>query len=97
MQAGRNAPQGFSLLCVRLREKGLEPRLAAHAVATNDDWGGTTTLKNAFASVGAFAFSSDASRDAAIAVELPSGAFTATVSGKNNSTGVALVAGNELP
>lgn len=59
--------------------------------AVNDDWGGNGALKAAFSSVGAFAFVSDTSKDAAIVVELPAGAYTATVSGKNNATGVALV------
>ncbi len=66
-------------------------------VATNDDWGGTAALKAAFASVGAFAFTLDTSKDAALVVELPAGAYTATVSGKNSTTGVALVEVYELP
>ena len=66
-------------------------------VATNDDWGGTAALKAAFASVGAFAFAPDTSRDAAIVVELPPGAYTATVTGKNTTTGVALLEVFELP
>ena len=65
--------------------------------AQNDDWAGTAALKAAFASVGAFAFADDASRDAAVVVELPPGTYTATVSGKNNTTGVALVEVYELP
>ena len=65
--------------------------------AQNDDWAGTAALKAAFASVGAFAFADDASRDAAVVVELPPGTYTATVSGKNNTTGVALVEIYELP
>ena len=66
-------------------------------VASNDDWAGTAAIKAAFTSVGAFAFVSDTSKDAAVAVELPPGAYTATVSGKNNTTGVALVEVYELP
>jgi hypothetical protein len=66
-------------------------------LAFNDDWRGTVALKEQFQSVGAFRFFSDASRDAAVAVELPPGAYTATVSGKNNTTGVALVEVYELP
>ena len=66
-------------------------------VAQNDDWAGTVALKTAFSSVGAFAFVGDTSKDAAIVVELPPGAYTATVSGKNNTTGVALVEVYELP
>ena len=66
-------------------------------VATNDDWRGTPALKAAFTSVGAFALATDTSRDAALAIELPPGAYTATVSGKQNTTGVALVEVYELP
>jgi hypothetical protein len=66
-------------------------------VAMNDDWGGTAALKAAFASVGAFGLASDTSKDAAVVVELPPGAYTATVTGKNNATGVALVEVYELP
>jgi hypothetical protein len=68
-----------------------------NVVATNDDWRGTATLKAAFASVGAFAFAADNSRDAALVIELPPGAYTATVSGKGGTTGVALVEVYELP
>ena len=66
-------------------------------VATNDDWRGTAALKAAFTSVGAFALATDTSRDAALAIELPPGAYTATVSGKARTTGVALVEVYELP
>jgi hypothetical protein len=68
-----------------------------NVVATNDDWRGTAALKAAFASVGAFGFASDGSKDAALAIELPPGAYTATVSGKGGTTGVALVEVYELP
>jgi hypothetical protein len=66
-------------------------------LATNDDWAGTAALKAAFASVGAFAFAADSSRDAALVLELPPGAYSVTVSGKNATTGVALVEVYELP
>lgn len=66
-------------------------------VATNDNWRGTTALKATFASVGAFGFASDTSADAAVAIELPPGAYTATVTGKGDTTGVALVEVYELP
>jgi len=66
-------------------------------VATSDDWAGTAALKAAFTSVGAFPFSGDTSKDAALVLELPPGAYTATVSGRNNTTGVALVEVYELP
>jgi hypothetical protein len=75
----------------------LRPLNSATIVAANDDWAGTAALKAAFAGVGAFAFAEDTSRDAAVVIELPPGAYTATVSGKGGTTGVALVEVYELP
>ncbi len=75
----------------------LRPLGSENIVATNDDWRGTPALKAAFTSVGAFALATDNSRDAALAIELAPGAYTATVSGKQNTTGVALVEVYELP
>jgi hypothetical protein len=75
----------------------VRPLGSENIVATNDDWRGTPALKAAFTSVGAFALAADTSRDAALAIELPPGAYTATVSGKQNTTGVALVEVYELP
>lgn len=75
----------------------VRPLGSENIVATNDDWRGTAALKAAFASVGAFSFASDASKDAALVIELPPGGYTATVSGKSGTTGVALVEVYELP
>ena len=75
----------------------VRPLGSENIVATNDDWRGTPALKGAFSSVAAFTFTADTSRDAAIAIELPPGAYTATVSGKAGTTGVALVEVYELP
>ena len=75
----------------------IRPLGSATLAGANDDWNGTASLKTAFAAVGAFPLDADASRDAALAVELPPGAYTATVSGKGNTTGVALVEIYELP
>lgn len=66
-------------------------------VADNDDWAGTVELKAAFASVGAFAFASDGSRDAALTATLQPGSYTAQISGVGGTTGVALVEIYELP
>jgi hypothetical protein len=66
-------------------------------VATNNDWGGTTALKNAFTSVVAFALSPDTSKDAALVFSPTPGAYTAKVTGVGNTTGVALVEVYELP
>lgn len=75
----------------------LRPLGSSTIVATNDDWRGTAALKSAFTSVGAFGFAVDASKDAAFAIELPPGAYTATVTGKSGTTGVALIEVYELP
>ncbi len=75
----------------------VRPLGSENIVATNDDWRGTPALKAAFTSVGAFALAADTSLDAALAIELPPGAYTATVSGKQNTIGVALVEVYELP
>lgn len=78
-----------------------DPRIAitseGRTVAESDNWGGTAELKAAFASVAAFAFATDNSRDAALVVTLQPGNYTAQVSGVNNTTGVALVEVYEVP
>lgn len=60
-------------------------------IDTNDNWGGTTEMKTAFATVGAAALASDTSKDAALLVTLEPGAYSAQVSGVGHTTGVALV------
>jgi uncharacterized delta-60 repeat protein len=66
------------------------------SVASNDNWGGTTALSAAFAAVGAFALPTD-SKDAAVLVRLPPGAYTVTVSGVGDTTGTALVEIYDVP
>jgi hypothetical protein len=77
------------------------PRLDLYRGATvlqsNDDWGGTGALSNAFAQVGAFALTSSTSRDAALLVTLAPGSYTAQVSGVGGTTGIALIEVYELP
>lgn len=75
----------------------IRPLGSDSVVATNDNWSGTAALKTAFARVGAFNLAVDTSRDAAIAVELPPGAYTAAAFGSNNTTGVVLIEVYELP
>jgi hypothetical protein len=67
--------------------------------AANDNWGetGTALARAAFASVGAFDLPDPASRDAALVVTVPAGAFTAQVSGVGGATGEALIEIYELP
>ena len=67
---------------------------ATEEMAANDDW--EAALAPAFASVGAFALP-PGSRDAALVVTLPPGAYTAQVSGVGGTTGIALVEVYELP
>ncbi|WP_158305415.1 RHS repeat-associated core domain-containing protein [Opitutus terrae] len=62
----------------------------------NDNWGGTTVLRTAFGSTGASSLDGS-SKDAAVLVTLPAGAYTVHVSGVGNTTGVALVEVYELP
>jgi uncharacterized protein (DUF1800 family) len=69
-------------------------------LAENDDWGtplggATPVTAGAFSAVGAFAFPAG-SRDAALLVTLPSGSYSAQVSGVNNTTGLAIVEAYEV-
>jgi hypothetical protein len=59
-------------------------------LATNDDWGGTSTLSTTFTNVGAFNLPTG-SKDAAILISLTPGPYSAVVSGVNGAAGVALV------
>ena len=63
---------------------------AGVSIASNDDWGGSSTLSSTFTQVGAFTLPAS-SKDAAILLNLNPGAYTAVVSGANGATGVALV------
>jgi len=60
------------------------------AIASSDDWGGSTGLSATFTRVGAFNLPV-ASKDAAIVLTLSPGPYTAVVSGVNDTTGIALV------
>lgn len=75
----------------------IRPLGSSEVIAANNDWGGTAALKATFTVVGAFPFPNEASRDAAIVLELPPGSYTATVSGNGAATGIALVEIYELP
>jgi len=59
-------------------------------IAINDNWGSGADLAAAAVGVGAFALPSS-SKDAALLVTLPAGAYSAVVSGVGNTTGTALV------
>jgi hypothetical protein len=69
-------------------------------IAMNDDWNSNSSLGSALQTAaqqtGAFALDSS-SKDSALLITLPPGAYTAQVSGKNGTTGVALVEVYEVP
>ena len=62
----------------------------ATPVAANSSWAGATDLNAAFAAVGAFSLPTN-SRDAALLVTLPTGAYTAQVTSTSGATGVVLL------
>lgn len=66
-------------------------------LAANSGWGGDPNIAAAAASVGAFTWGSPTSKDSAILVTLPPGAYTAEVAGASNDTGIALVEVYEVP
>ena len=69
------------------------------AVATNTAWNAApnaAAIRDAARAVGAFALA-EGSRDSALLVTLPPGAYTIQVAGANNTTGVALVEIYEVP
>ena len=71
---------------------------AGRTVATNDDWETNTNLAELRAVTTQLAFPLAAgSRDSALLLSLPSGAFTCIVSGANNTSGTALVEVYEVP
>ena len=67
-------------------------------IATNDDWSsdGAAMVAAASKSVGAFELPPD-SKDAALLITLPPGAYTLEVRGKNGAEGVALLEIYEVP
>lgn len=69
----------------------LELFQGATVVAANDNWAGATALGNVFGQVGAFAYTADSSRDAAVYnPALAAGNYTVQVSGVGGSTGTVI-------
>jgi hypothetical protein len=72
-------------------------------VASNDNWGiqsggvSVATIRSTFTSVGAFEIADAASKDAVLLLNLAPGAYTAVVSGANQSAGLAIVEVYEVP
>lgn len=78
------------------------PKLTIHVLNgpklfENDDWGGAPLLTSVGNSVFAFEIPDRSSKDAMLLVTLPPGGYTATVSGSDGGTGVALVEVYEVP
>ncbi len=76
-----------------ISDRLLDPKLEIYdstgtKIAENDNW--SATLTSVFTQVGAFALTAG-SKDAALQISLPPGAYTAQVSGINSGTGDALV------
>ena len=69
----------------------------SNVVGSNDDWGGSAELKEAFSAVGAEQLASNTSKDAAMLVTLDPGAYTVHVTGAAGTTGVALVEIFDVP
>jgi len=57
---------------------------------SNNDWGGDPDITEAIPRVGAFAFDSPASKDAALLASLPRGGYTAHIVAADGGVGVAL-------
>ena len=79
----------------------VDPKLDLYAgqtvVGSNDNWGGESQLTVVGNSVGAFAVTDVASRDAMLLVTLPPRDYTVQASGVNNSGGRAIVEVYEVP
>ena len=59
-------------------------------IASDDGWGGSAQIASTAAEVGAFAWTNPSSLDSALLESLPSGPYTAVISGSSGDTGVAL-------
>lgn len=81
------APLGVSGV---LADPKLERFAGSAKTGENDNWGGASALSAAMSSVGAFAFSGPASRDAAASVALPAGDQSMRISGVGSGTGLVL-------
>ena len=60
-------------------------------ILVNDDWSGNLEISSTANSVGAFPLVGGSSKDASMLVTLPPGAYSARISGVNNTGGTAIV------
>lgn len=66
-------------------------------IGSNGDWGGALDIGNAAQAVGAFPFGSGITKDSALLVTLPPGAYTARLNGGSGGGGKAIVEVYEVP
>jgi len=66
-------------------------------LSRNDNWGGARNVVSATLQVGTFPWTSSSSKDSALIATLPSGIYSAVVSGVNGSAGMVLIEVYELP
>jgi hypothetical protein len=71
-----------------------DPKLETYAgsakTGENDNWGGTAALKTSFASVGAFPYASDASKDAAVVASITTRDNSVKISSADGGTGAVI-------
>lgn len=92
---------GPSLAAFRVDNPMSDPKIEIYSngvkVAANDNWSGDPTLSTAFSQVGAFAFDSANSKDAALIFTANPGGYSAVVSGTGGATGMVMLEVYELP
>jgi hypothetical protein len=78
----------------------VDPKLELYSgptlLDTNDNWGGSASLVNAFAQVGSFALE-PGSKDSSLLVTLEPGNYTAQISGVAGASGIVLIEIYEVP
>ncbi len=92
---------GPSLAAFRVDNPMSNPKIEIYSdgvkVAANDNWSGDPALSTAFSQVGAFAFDSANSKDAALIFTANPGGYSAVVSGTGGATGMVMLEVYELP
>jgi hypothetical protein len=74
-----------------LPDPQLELYSGSSVLGSNEGWGGSPAIASSASSVGAFAWTSQASHDSALIENMPGGPYTAQIAGQSGDTGVALV------